>query len=161
MPRIGITGHSNLSVDSVALIYDAIVDAIRGIPGDDLIGFTCLARGADQLFAHAVLDLGGKLNVVLPAQDYRERKVKPDNAHEFDELIGKAHRIETLDFPCSNREAYLAASEAILADVDKLIAVWDGSPSAGIGGTADVVRAAQNRGLPIIVIWPPGVHREM
>lgn len=30
-------------------------------------GVTCLARGADQIFARVVLDLGGTVEVVLPA----------------------------------------------------------------------------------------------
>ncbi len=39
---------------------------------DGLTGITCLAKSADQIFARAVLDLGGTLVVVLPAADYRE-----------------------------------------------------------------------------------------
>lgn len=48
------------------------------------MGVTCLARGADQVFAHVVFDLGGTIEVVLPAADYSESKIKPDNANEFD-----------------------------------------------------------------------------
>ncbi len=141
MVRIGITGHSNLTDDTA-----------------ELVGVTCLARGADQVFARVVLELGGSLEVVLPAADYRDRKVKPDNAAEFDGLIANAS-VHTMPFTESNRDAYMAASEHVLSIVDKLVAVWDGGPSGGHGGTADVVEAAGKRGLDVTVVWPERAAR--
>ncbi|QFU86665.1 hypothetical protein [Amycolatopsis sp. YIM 10] len=159
MPRIGITGHSNLTAATVPLVADGIRAALAGHPGSELVGVSCLARGADQVFARVVLDLGGTVEVVLPAADYRERKVKPGNAAEFDELIGRA-TVHTMPFAESNREAYMAASEHVLDHVDAMVAVWDGGPSGGHGGTADVVDAARGRGLPVTVVWPDGAERE-
>jgi hypothetical protein len=98
--------------------------------------------------------------VVLPATDYRDRKVKPDNAIEFDQLIGRAAAGHTMPFAESDRGAYLAASEHLLAAVDTLVAVWDGGPSGGYGGTADVVEAATTRRIPFTVIWPVGAARD-
>jgi hypothetical protein len=40
-----------------------------------------------------------------------------------------------------------------------LLAVWDGTPSQGVGGTADVVAFAGERGVPTTVVWPPGSRR--
>ena len=160
--RIGITGHSNLAPDSVPLVTEAlrhVVEKVRVGAGRPLIGVTCLARGADQLFARAVLELGGQIEVVLPASDYGERKVKPDNAAEFGELIGRAVTVTTMPFEQSNREAYIAASEHVLATVEALVAVWDGQPPDGHGGTGDVVAAAGERNLPVTVVWPDGATR--
>jgi hypothetical protein len=156
--RIGITGHSNLSPGSVPLVAEGLRDALAEV-GGPLVGVSCLARGADQVFARVVLEHGGQLEVVLPAADYLERKVKPDNAAEFDELIGKAVTVTTMPFRESNRDAYLAASEHVLGVVDAMIAVWDGLPSDGRGGTADVVTVARDRGLPVTVVWPEGTSR--
>lgn len=160
MPRIGITGHSNLTADTVPLVADGIHTALAAHAAAELVGVSCLARGADQVFARAVLEVGGQLEVVLPAADYRERKVKADNAAEFDELIGHAALVHTMPFSVSNREAYLAASERVLEGVDALVAVWDGGPSGGMGGTADVVAAARQRELPVTVVWPEHAARE-
>lgn len=160
MPRIGITGHSNLTAATVPLVADGIRAALAGYAPGELRGVTCLARGADQVFAHVVLDLGGDIEVVLPAADYRERKVKPANAAEFDELIAKATSMHTMPFEESNREAYMAASEHVVTTVDAMVAVWDGCPSGGHGGTADVVDAARRRGVPVTVVWPEGVARD-
>ena len=41
-----------------------------------------------------------------------------------------------------------------------LVAVWDGQPSRGLGGTADVVAYARERGVPVEVIWPEGASRD-
>jgi hypothetical protein len=160
MPRIGITGHSNLTADTAALVAGGIRKALAEYERSELTGVTCLARGADQVFARVVLELGGAVEVVLPASDYRDRKVKTDNAAEFDELIDKATAVRIMPFSESGRQAYMAASEHVLSTVEVMVAVWDGNPSGGYGGTADVVEAAQERGIPVTVIWPEGADRE-
>jgi hypothetical protein len=156
VPRIGITGHTNLTPPTVPLVAAAIRSTLA--VWYPLSGVTCLARGADQIFAHAVLEMGGTLDVVLPAADYRER-VAEEFVAEFDELLDRAATVHTMPFPRSGPAAYMAASEHMLGRVDSLIAVWDGEPSGGYGGTADVVDAARHRGLSVEVLWPPGAAR--
>ncbi|WP_338597694.1 hypothetical protein [Saccharopolyspora sp. SCSIO 74807] len=156
--RIGITGHTNLTPATSVLVREVLDVELAGYDAG-LIGLSCLARGADQLFARAVLDAGGSLEVVLPAADYRARKVKPDNAADFEELLGKAAEVHTMPFAESNRDAYMAASEHVLSSVDKMLAVWDGQPAGGHGGTGDVVHAARERGIPLTVVWPEGAAR--
>jgi predicted aspartyl protease len=159
MVRIGITGHSNLTPDSVPLVAAAIEKVLAEHDGP-ITGVSCLARGADQVFARAVLDTGGTLAVILPARDYRERKVKPDNREAFESLIERAASVQVMPFETSNRDAYAAAGDAVLADVDLLVAVWDGAPPDGKGGTGDTVMAARERGVPVTVVWPAGGRRE-
>jgi hypothetical protein len=156
--RIGITGHSNLAPEAVPVVTAAVTNVLAEA-GEAFVGVSCLARGADQVFARAVLALGGQLEVILPAADYRDRKVKPDNASEFDDLISRATSVRTVPFDQSGRDAYLAASEAVLVTVDRLVAVWDGKPADGHGGTGDVVAAAHDRNLPVTVVWPEGAAR--
>ena len=161
MTRVGITGHSNLTVESAPLVTDALrAELAAHASEDDLVGVSCLARGADQLFARVVLELGGALEVVLPAADYRSRKVKVDHAAVFDELIGQATTVCTLPFETSNRESYLAASEHLLSTVELMMAVWDGHPADGRGGTGDVAERARALGLPVTVVWPAGAARD-
>jgi hypothetical protein len=106
-----------------------------------------------------VLELGGELEVVLPASDCRERKVKPDNREDCESLIGRATTVRVLPFDTSIRDAYAAANEDVLSGVDVLIAVWDGAPPDGKGGTGDTVRTARHRGLPVTVAWADGAAR--
>lgn len=158
MPCIGITGHMNLTEATEKIVYEALCEALRQRAPSGLVGVTCLARGADQLFAQVVLDVGGVLEVVLPAADYRT-KIKPDNITRYDTLLQAAQSVHVMPFETSRRESYMAASEHLLSSVDEIIAVWDGGPSGGLGGTADVVSAARQHGLPVQVVWPYGATR--
>jgi hypothetical protein len=51
------------------------------------------------------------------------------------------------------------AGKVVVDRSSVLVAVWDGQPSRGLGGTADVVRYARERGVPVEVIWPEGATR--
>jgi len=149
----------NLTPETVPLIYKAITDLLTPHAGEELIGISCLARGADSIFGQAVLDLGGKLEVVLPSTNYRQAKVKPDHAAQFDDLMGRASEVHTLPFAQANRDGYEAANDALLASCDELFAVWDGQGGVDMGSTASVVAFARSRGLPVQVIWPEGAAR--
>lgn len=134
-----------------------IADALRATPADarpHLVGVSCCARGADPVFARVVLDLAGDLEVVLPAADHRANKVKADNRDEFDGLIGRATVGHVMPVETSDRAAYEAATEPMRGTVDLLVAVWDGEPPDGGGGTADTVRIACERGVPVTVVRP-------
>jgi hypothetical protein len=156
--RIGITGHSNLTPESVPLVAAELRTVLSQLD-KPLVGVSCLARGADQVFARVVLELGGHLEVVLPAADYRERKVEPDNREDFETLVGQATTVRVLPFDTSNRDAYAAANEDVLSCVDVLVAVWDGGPPDRKGGTADMVQVARQRGMSVVVVWPWGACR--
>jgi hypothetical protein len=56
--------------------------------------------------------------------------------------------------------AHLDASERTLEDSDELLAVWDGKPARGYGGTVDVVNAARDAGRAVTVVWPNGAVRD-
>lgn len=157
--RVGITGHSNLTADAEPAVAAALEKVLAEI-GGPVVGVTCLARGADQIGAQVVLDHGGDVEVILPAADYHERKVKPDNREVFEALLRRASVVRVLPFDTANRGAYMAASEALLDGVEHVVAVWDGQPSDGHGGTGGVVAAARERGLPVTVVWPEGAARK-
>jgi hypothetical protein len=83
-------------------------------------------------------------------------------AGELREILGeqREHLVGvTMPFSESNRDAYMAASEHVLSVVDKVVAVWEGGPSGGHGGTVDVVVAARDRGLEVTIVWPERAAR--
>jgi hypothetical protein len=160
VPRIAVTGHMNLTPASAPLVYEAIRVALLPFVHDGLTGVSCIARGADSIFAQVVLDLGGQLEVVLPSTTYRQQKVKPDHAPQFDELMQRASTVHALPFAQANRDAYEAANELLLSSADRLLAVWDGQAGVDKGSTASVVVVARQRGLPVDVVWPDGAARE-
>ncbi|PKV82545.1 hypothetical protein [Nocardia fluminea] len=154
--RISVTGHMNITPATAELVREAVIDLLDGTP--DLVGISCIARGADSVFAEAVLDIGGQLEVVLPSRDYREAKVKPDHAAQFDALIARAANVRTMDFDSAGREAYEAANAALVQGVDRMIAVWD-SQDGQRAGTGTVVELARKHGIPVDIVWPEGAAR--
>ncbi|WP_280468404.1 hypothetical protein [Nocardia cyriacigeorgica] len=154
--RIAVTGHMNITLNTAKLVYDRIVQELNG--HENLVGVSCVARGADSVFAQAVLDCGGQLEVVLPSRNYRERKVKPDHAELFDRLLASAASVHAMDFDDAGRDAYEAANAQLILGADRLIAVWDGQVSER-GGTGTVVDLARNAGIPVEIVWPEGAQR--
>jgi hypothetical protein len=53
------------------LVDAALRNEVRGRADGELVGLSCIADGADTLFARAVLDAGGELVVIVPAEQYR------------------------------------------------------------------------------------------
>ena len=157
--RIAITGHRGLPAASERLVDRAIRQQLAAYAGRDVVGVTNLADGADQLFAQAVLDAGGQLDVIVPAARYRDGL--PESAHTtYDALLSRASSVHRLDRIESTEDAHMEASRAMLDRAGHLFAVWDGKPARGYGGTADVVAEARNREIPVTVIWPEGARRD-
>jgi hypothetical protein len=160
MSRIGITGHRGLPTETASIIDKAIRKAIdEHLADGHLVGVSSLADGADAIFARAVLDRGGELEVIVPAEEYRAG-LPADHHKTYDELFEAATKVERLPFVESTSDAHMAASERMLDMVDELFAVWDGLPARGHGGTADVVNEARRRLIPITILWPEGASRD-
>jgi hypothetical protein len=156
--RIAISGHRGLPGPTANLVGRAIRAALAGL-GADVTGISCLAEGADLIFARAVTELGGSLEAIIPAGRYRDGL--PANSHpEYDRLLAKAAAVRRLPFAEPTSESYMAASKLMIDTADELYAVWDGQPARGYGGTADVVAYARRHGKPVHVIWPPGAERD-
>lgn len=117
-----------------------------------LVGVTSLAIGADQLLARLVLEKHGKNRAVLPFADV-ERSFAPEDVPAYRELARQA-AVEVLDTPGTDQDAYLAAGYRVVDLSDVVLAVWNGRPAKGKGGTADVATYALRRGVRLIHIDP-------
>ncbi len=159
MPRFGITGHVHLTPGSVPLIQDALVEALRPFAGPGLTGVSCIAQGADAIFAQAVLDLGGRLEIVIPSADY-ESMAGADYIARYKELRERAASARELEYVKASRDAYEAANRELLdSSLDRLFAVWDGKADPAKGNTASVVELAREKGVPVEIVWPDGAER--
>jgi hypothetical protein len=128
-----------------------------------------LAEGADRVVARAVLAQPlARLDVVLPLviEDYLDDFATDQSRQEFRELLAHARKPVSLrtrriqddrSIPREQadlrREAYANVGQYVVDHCDVLIAVWDGEPSRGHGGTAEIVKYAQEQNRPIIRVW--------
>lgn len=150
---IAITGHRRLIHQSTIAI------SIRSVLGNleplHKTLLTPLAEGADRIAAHEILRLpNGILHAILPLQidDYETDFPTPESRAEFRQLLAAATDIKILPPQPTRAEAYLAVGCHVVDSCDILLAVWDGKPARGMGGTAEVVAYAREQGKPLILI---------
>lgn len=152
--RIGITGHQKLRRSSD---WDWVHSETRKVLfncAPPLIGISSLAAGADQLFAEAVLESGGTLEAVIPFADYETTFSEPEDRNTYQTLVASASNVEVLARMGSDQESYLMAGKRVVERADVLLAIWDGLPAVGLGGTADVVQYARDQGRKLIHLNP-------
>lgn len=125
---------------------------------------TSLAEGADRMGADAALELGIPLHVVLPMPrlSYEEDFADGESRADFRAKLAAATRVIELDAPVNGQNgrdrAYSLAAEILLDHADILIAVWDGKPPGGYGGTVMTIVEGCARGLPVVVIDAAGAQ---
>lgn len=159
-PMIGFTGHAGLPPRTVELVERELRSRLAAFASPLLVGVSLLGPGCDQLFARIVLELGGHLYVVVPAKRYRDQFTDPQSQQTYDHLYQQCAILEELEYLDSTEEAHMAAGRVMVERCTRLLAVWDGQPSKGLGGTADVVAYAQQQRIPVEVIWPEGASRD-
>lgn len=152
--RVGITGHQRLAAPARWDWVKQELDRFLASVDRPLIGVSSIAIGADQLFADAVLQHGGALEVVIPFVGYESVFSEGHDRQEYFRLLESASKQEVLEKHGSDEEAYLAAGQRVVDRSELLVAVWDGRPAGGIGGTGDVVNYAMQQGKRIIHLNP-------
>ncbi len=157
MRHVGITGHQDLDAGTEQLVRHRLAAELsRRSP---ICGVSSLAEGADQILAEEALAQGGSLIAVIPCAGYEAAFAAPAALTRYRELRDLASKIVELDFETPGEDAYWAAGKRVVELCEEMLAVWDGEKSGGLGGTADVVAFAEERGTPVLRIWPPGSRR--
>ncbi len=128
-----------------------------------------LAEGADRVVARAVLESpDARLDAVIPLalEDYLEDFTTGESRKEFAELLSRCgepvflrtrllrdERQDARGQAELRRDAYAKAGRYVVDHCDVLIAVWDGEPTGGRGGTAEIVEYARKQNRPILRVW--------
>ncbi|MCI0437101.1 MAG: hypothetical protein L0271_26200, partial [Gemmatimonadetes bacterium] len=135
------------------------VDASRRVPVEWCV-ISGVATGGDQIVAESVLAMDhSRLRAVLPLQpdDYAEDFAEGPERDAYRALLARDNvHIEVAspapgadDSGDARQSAYRAAGRRMVDSCDLLIAVWNGEPGNGPGGTADTVEYAVNRRVPV------------
>jgi hypothetical protein len=169
---VGVTGHRAdvLPKGSVPVLRERVRDVLTLIEraGRDLLEkerdcfgeqppklrfVSPVADGADQIAAEVALELGWELQAILPFEraNYRASLANHGARARFDDLLERATcLLELPGDPAHSLEAYVMTGRATVAHSDVLIAIWDGLPPRGRGGTGEVVQLALTNGTAII-----------
>lgn len=153
-----VSGHRNLgSAETSQWVANELTKTTAAVRITR--GLTCLAIGADQLFAEVLLTHQIGYTAVIPCALY-EDSFSPEELVGYRRLLQQAkdqYLLPTFNEPSD--PAYMAAGKYIVENCELLIAVWNGQPAKGLGGTGDVVAYALSRRIPVLHINP--VSREV
>lgn len=186
--HVGITGHRldklrardieplrERLADLLAVIEAAVLRRLASPPGG---GPRCrlvsaLAEGADRLAIDAAPPHWPIAALLpMPRELYRQdfltagQSASP-SCEAFETYLARAETVTelpmaspTADDERRHRDAqYAALGRALVRRIDCLVAVWDGKPPAGPGGTANVVEEAVRLRLPVLWLDPAKATR--
>lgn len=164
---VGVTGHrpNRLALSPPVLqrrCLDALSALVRGSRRCRHVAVSALAEGADRAFAEAALMARYELHVVLPFSDTDYETTFGDalDLHRYRSLLGDAARLDALPGSLAAAEdGYLSLGARLVARSDVLVAVWDGAPGQGRGGTPDIIQMALRACKPVIWIDATGQNR--
>jgi hypothetical protein len=152
--KIGVTGHQKLENPADwDWVKEEINKVLIGI-APPITGISSLAIGADQLFANAVLQHHGSLEVIIPFPEYEETFEAEPDRESYKQLLAAASKVEVLERKGSDEECYLKAGKKVIDEANLLVAVWNGKPAAGLGGTGDAVSYALQKQRKVIHLNP-------
>lgn len=158
---IGVTGHRRFAADAAR--HEAIAAEMRRMVAARLrklarryrqtpfLILSSLAEGADRLVAEVALETLPDCRLIavlpMPEKDYKADFGSADSVAAFDALVARAQgviQIEPADSAWQQQgearnELYAKAGAAVAEHAQILIALWDGKPELGTGGTAQVV----------------------
>ncbi len=151
---VGFSGHRQLTDPAAATraIAAALTSLREEVPGE-WVGLSSIATGSDQLFAGQLADLGMSWHAILPLPptDF-QRDFSTAGWENVELLLNRAEHVSIINSSGSREDAYLDCGMQTVDGSDVLIALWDGKPAHGKGGTADVVAYAMSIGKPVLVI---------
>lgn len=151
--KVGITGHQNLgSAENITWLYNTLTSTIKQYRID--MGLTSLAIGADQLFAETLKAMHIRYIAIIPCDGYEQTFTTSSDLEKFNSLLQRAIEIVHLPFDKPSEEAFYEAGKHIVNSSDMVVAIWNGQPAKGLGGTGDIVKYAQSINRTILHINP-------
>ncbi len=152
---VGFAGHRAVPDRVAARVAIArelavIAATVKG----EVVGLASAAAGADLLFLDACQAAGLRTVVLLPfPQDrFEEDFDDPEEWSHACRCMEAAWWVEVQPGGESAPAAYHVVAREVLEIADRMLFLWDGQPARGVGGTAESVMEAKERGIPARVI---------
>lgn len=174
---IGVTGHRahrlNPNIESKFSIFiNQVLDVVlkklsnscfntfHTQDNPQICMVSALAEGADRIFAREALKKNLNLCCVLPfnRNEYKKDFQNQTSLDEYAKFLSKASSVIELDYPRNGIKGYEAVGRKIVDMCDLVVALWDGEPARGPGGTAHVVEMTLTASKP--VLWCPLVQEQ-
>jgi len=165
MLKICITGHRDL-INSEDVRKD-IAHSLQYFKeiDKDLLAISAVAAGSDTLFAEEAFNQHIPLKLMLPfsIEEYR-KDFKGMELYQLEKLLSAneyeivhPQNISTAD---ERNDAYLQTGKRMVDIADIVLAVWNGKPANGKGGTGDIVNYAVEKGKKVHYIKGIRIKKE-
>ncbi len=154
--KIGVTGHRKLkNIDELIKIVQVELKKISNSYLLERI-ISPLADGSDRIIAEVLMN-GFAANLIVPLpfeKDEYTKDFSEDSKKQFDSYLEKASNLYEVDSLETNsrKECYFNVGKEVVNQCNVLIALWDGKPANGIGGTGDIVKYAKKKRKAILYI---------
>jgi hypothetical protein len=149
---IGFTGHRNLPDEARCRkwISDFLQERKAATPGI-VYGVSSAAAGGDLLFAESCLQLGLPLRILLPVpkDDFRS-DFEAATWARVERVLSQAVSVEVTGDDAPREERYYECGIETVQQSQLMIALWDGQPSRGMGGTEEIVSFVKKVGKPLV-----------
>ena len=158
---IGFTGHRNLP-DEAKSRADILkfLQKFKSTTEKTVYGVSSAAAGGDLLFAESCLQLGLPIRILLPAPKEQFRGDFDDATWARAEFVmQRAMSVEVIGGGETKEERYYECGAETVQQSQMLLALWDGKPSQGLGGTEEIFTYAKNQERP--VVWIHSVTGEI
>jgi hypothetical protein len=165
---IGVTSHRDIAANEIESVRQCVLEFFarlqRDFPRLPLVVLSALAEGGDQLVAREALATGARLvaPLPLPRDLYIEDFTDPAVRTSFNTLCDQAEIVQLPLLRGHSRSAieshgmardrqYAQAGAYIASHCHILLAIWDGSDSERLGGTAQIVKYHLSGALPGLI----------
>jgi hypothetical protein len=151
---VGFSGHRQLAdADAVAQAVTGALQSLQQEARGEWVALSSVATGSDQLFVAQARAHGLSWHAILPLPKAEfARDFSPDEWQTVEQTLAQAEHVRVITENGTREDAYLDCGMETVNGSDVLLAVWDGEPARGKGGTADVVEYAKSIGKPVIII---------
>src|SRR5690606_36272276 len=130
--KVGITGHQEFESKDVQRWVEAQI-RLFVLTNQIEVGFTCLARGADQIFARVLLDHNIPYIAIIPSADYEDTFPDETTLTQFEYLRTFAAEVKNIGYAQATEEAFFEASKELVNSSDHIVAIWNGNPAKSLG----------------------------
>lgn len=137
---LGITGHQSLEGFDLGWIKLTLGNFLT--ENNVIKGLSSLAIGADQVFCRELIKRNINYDVIIPCNNYISTFKTLKDSKSFIDLLNMSKGTYTLDFDKPSEAAFYSAGIEIVNKATVIIAIWDGKPAKGLGGTGDIVKIA-------------------
>jgi hypothetical protein len=165
---IGVTSHRDIAANEIESVRQCVSEFFgrlqRDFPRLPLVVLSALAEGGDQLVAREALAAGARLvaPLPLPRDLYIEDFTDPAVRTSFNTLCDQAEIVQLPLLRGHSRSAieshgmardrqYAQAGAYVASHCHILLAIWDGSDSELLGGTAQIVKYHLSGALPGLI----------